>query len=50
MRERVRQVGGSLKIESNACGTSIQVMLPIRADMSAAATGQNDMFFVSGSA
>ena len=40
MRERVRQVGGSLKIESNGSGTSIQVMLPIRPDMSAATTGE----------
>lgn len=40
MRERVRQLGGALKIESNGSGTSIQVMLPIRADMSATATGR----------
>ena len=39
MRERVRQVGGSLKIESNGSGTSILVMLPIHAETSAAATG-----------
>lgn len=40
MRERVRQLGGALKIESNGSGTSIQVMLPIRADMSSSVAGQ----------
>ena len=40
MRERVRQLGGALKIESDGSGTSIQVILPIRADVTAAASGQ----------
>ena len=41
MRERVRQIGGALKIESNENGTSILVLLPVRMKMSAAANGQS---------
>ena len=31
MRERVRQIGGSLQIQSNGNGTSVLVVLPVRA-------------------
>ena len=37
MRERVRQIGGTLQIQSNGNGTSVQVFLPIR-DQSAIQT------------
>jgi signal transduction histidine kinase len=31
MRERVRQIGGALQIQSNSNGTSVLVVLPVRA-------------------
>jgi len=31
MRERVRQMGGALQIQSNCNGTSVLVVLPVRA-------------------
>ena len=40
MRERVRQAGGSLQIQSNGKGTSVLVVLPIREEATAGDRGQ----------
>jgi PAS domain S-box-containing protein len=47
MRERVRQIGGSLQIESNGIGTSVLVVLPIQ-DQPVVGSGGERLAFQDG--